>query len=142
MKNSLPWMALRSPLGRPLTYEFYVYSDAATTQLVSSAIAVPAGDGLTVWQVGVPLSEDTIYYWRARAADGAAKGAWSTERWAFTVDVVPTVGPAGPAGPAGQAGTPGKDGAGGCSSSAGSSTPWQVFVLAAGAVLRPRRRRG
>jgi uncharacterized protein (TIGR03382 family) len=109
------------PLGRPLAYDFAVYADASATALVASAAGVPSGDGFTVWQVDVPLAEDSTYYWRARAADGAVQGAWSAETWAFVVDVVPTVGPAGPTGPTGATGPTGPTGSTGETGPTGST---------------------
>jgi len=111
------------PLGRPLAYDFEVYADAAGTQLAASAAAVPAGQGFTAWQVDVPLVEDATYYWRARAADGAVRGAWSAETWAYVIDVVPTEGPPGPTGPTGPVGPTGPTGPTGSSGPDGATGP-------------------
>jgi hypothetical protein len=64
-----------------LTYEFEIFSTAAMTpaDLVGSAEGVEegAGAGTTAWTAPA-LSENTIYYWRARADDGKDTGPWMT----------------------------------------------------------------
>ncbi len=62
--------------GDPLTYSFELYEDAAMTALVASVREVPEGDGTTGWQPGLPLEENHLYWWRARADDGKAYGPW------------------------------------------------------------------
>lgn len=98
------------PLGRPLTYDLEVYADEAMGTLVTSTAGVPSGDLFTVWPVDAPLLEDATYWWRARASDGAAHGAWSAPGCSFVVDAVPAEGPAGPTGPTGATGDPGPTG--------------------------------
>jgi PKD repeat protein len=62
-----------------LTYTYEVYRDQVLSQLVASASGRPAGAGTSQWQVDVALSEDTTYYWRARAVDpDNVPGDWST----------------------------------------------------------------
>jgi hypothetical protein len=46
----------------------------------------PALDGVR-WAPPAPLDENTVYFWRARAADGLSSGAWSATV-SFRVDVV------------------------------------------------------
>jgi hypothetical protein len=67
------------PDGDTLTYTFEVYSNAGLTNLVVSEAGVTAGtSGTTTWTVTTDLAEDTQYYWRARATDGAPlSGPWS-----------------------------------------------------------------
>ncbi len=53
-----------------LTYTFEVFADAALTSLVASITDIPAGAaGTTRANINTPLSENTLYYWRATALD-------------------------------------------------------------------------
>jgi hypothetical protein len=67
-----------------LTYDFEVYSG---TTLAWSRTAVPQDpSGITSAAVSVPLADNTVYQWRARAFDGDRYGPWiGTE--SFTVHV-------------------------------------------------------
>jgi hypothetical protein len=61
-----------------LTYEFALYSDAALTQEVATATAAQGGAGRTSGTLDpTKLSDDSWYWWRARASDGALRGPWS-----------------------------------------------------------------
>jgi hypothetical protein len=62
-----------------LVYSFALYLDRELTHLVTSVDGVVAGLNGTTTASGVPtLSEDTTYYWRARAVDpSGAAGPWS-----------------------------------------------------------------
>lgn len=61
-----------------LSYEFIVYADTALTQTVLS-VSVPGGaSGQTSAALSADhLTDDTAYWWRARASDGARTGPWS-----------------------------------------------------------------
>lgn len=69
------------PEGDPLTYTFEVFSDASLSTLVASTSGLAEGsifaDGAyhTEWTVNAALSQNTEYWWRARADDGGASGA-------------------------------------------------------------------
>ena len=59
-----------------LTYEFEVYGDASLTNLVSAASYIGETPQFTAWTVAMPLTENIIYYWRARAYDGELYSPW------------------------------------------------------------------
>ena len=62
----------------PLTYDFEVYADAQLTNVVASATGIAEGVGLTTaWQVPENLLENTVYYWRVRAFNGALYSLWA-----------------------------------------------------------------
>ncbi len=87
--NNRPTLSVTNatdPQSAPLTYQFEVYEDASLTTLVADATGVPGGAGTTSWRVTVPLQEDATYYWRARASDASAFGAWTMPVCSFTVD--------------------------------------------------------
>ncbi|MFA6011334.1 MAG: hypothetical protein WC799_15215 [Desulfobacteraceae bacterium] len=72
--------------GDVLTYEFEVYSDESMTQLAASVNGINEGDGVPQWRVSVPLTDNTTYWWRARARDSHdAVGNW-TPRFSFNID--------------------------------------------------------
>ena len=53
-----------------LTYDFDVATDGGFTNIVASATDMVQGaEGTTSWIVTPALSENTPYYWRARAKD-------------------------------------------------------------------------
>lgn len=58
-----------------LSYEFEIYSDSGLAHLVASG-TVPEMAGITAWTVPVTLTENHMYYWRARAYDGRLYGPW------------------------------------------------------------------
>lgn len=58
-------------------YEFELYSDAAFRNPVEKALHFPAGETTTSWQPLDPLSDNSWYYWRVRASDGAAYSLWA-----------------------------------------------------------------
>ena len=62
------------PEGRPVTYRFQLYGDAALTALIAEA------DGVAPeWLVPVDLADGSTYYWRARAKDeGGNTSAWTS----------------------------------------------------------------
>lgn len=70
--------------GYALTYEVEVYADAGLTSLVTSVADLPDVDGDEVWTVDVSLTDNTRYYWRARANDGLVDGPWATSEDFYT----------------------------------------------------------
>ncbi|NOZ68619.1 MAG: hypothetical protein GXP46_05120 [Deferribacteres bacterium] len=64
------------PDGDVLTYEFQIYADAEMTALVSETTGVEETDRITSWTVPVTLTENAVYYWRARAYDGELHSGW------------------------------------------------------------------
>jgi hypothetical protein len=84
----------RDPDGDPLTYGFEVYADSSMSVLVTSVANVTAGENWrTSWGVDVPLEENTVYYWRAVAADNRGAVAQGPSAW-FRVDTANTAPPA------------------------------------------------
>ncbi len=59
-----------------LTYNFEVYADASLTNLISSASGIQETALITTWMVPGSLTENSTYYWRARAFDGQLYGPW------------------------------------------------------------------
>jgi len=60
-----------------LTYDFEIYTDSGLTNLVTSSIASETA-GVTALVLPTPLTENQIYFWRARAFDGRLYGPWMT----------------------------------------------------------------
>jgi cysteine-rich repeat protein len=61
-----------------LIYEFEVYSDIALANFVTGASEVAEdASGQTFWKVDISLLENTDYWWRASANDGAIDSPWS-----------------------------------------------------------------
>jgi hypothetical protein len=83
------------PDGDPLTYTFELYADAGLTTLVASASAIVQTPSTTGWPVPVTLSDNTHYWWRARASDPYDTGPWMTPASFFvnTVNDPPTAPP-------------------------------------------------
>ncbi|HEY2946701.1 MAG TPA: CARDB domain-containing protein, partial [Vicinamibacteria bacterium] len=77
----------QDPERDPLTYEFRVDVDPATSSVVASVTGIPSGPGLTSWAVPMTLDENATYYWSARAADGHGFSPWSVPI-SFVVDTV------------------------------------------------------
>jgi hypothetical protein len=60
-----------------VTYQFEVYADPALTEWVTGTSGVAENaSGSTSWFVAPPLSDNTWYYWRGRAFDGAVTSEW------------------------------------------------------------------
>jgi len=81
------------PSGDALLYSWEVYADAGLTNLVTSADSVVEdASGETSWQVDLPLTENTPYWWRARAHDPYVAGAWCVtgELFVNAVNEAPT----------------------------------------------------
>ncbi|MBI5075871.1 MAG: hypothetical protein HZB62_11995 [Nitrospirae bacterium] len=71
--------------GDILTYEFEVYTDTAMTSLVSSASGLQETPQITGWTVSTSLTENSTYFWRARAFDGELYSPWM-DLSSFTVN--------------------------------------------------------
>lgn len=66
-----------SPRGLPLTYDYELYADAAGSSLIVATADEPEdSSGISWWEVGMELTDDTRYWWRARAHDGYVAGPW------------------------------------------------------------------
>jgi len=63
------------PEGDVLTYTFEIASDLTFSTSKQSSGQVVQGAGNTLWAPAA-LTEDTTYYWHARAYDGLAYGPW------------------------------------------------------------------
>jgi Tol biopolymer transport system component/flagellar hook assembly protein FlgD/fibronectin type 3 domain-containing protein len=70
-----------------LTYAFEVYADSDLTVKITSAGGVAEGTGTTSWQVSQELTENAMYYWRARVFDGKLYGEWMSTA-AFRVNAI------------------------------------------------------
>lgn len=58
------------PEGETVVYGFEVYTDSTLSQKVAEVADLPAGaNGETSWTVAPALTDTTLYYWRATAAD-------------------------------------------------------------------------
>jgi PKD repeat protein len=65
------------PQGEVLVYEFEIYADPNLLVSVSGSGWVAEDVAETFWKVDVPLAENGIYWWRARAADPYVEGPWN-----------------------------------------------------------------
>ncbi len=63
--------------GDVLTYSYEVYQDSLMTTLLAHAENRPSGTVTSSWVVSPPLTDDVVYFWRARSYDGYESGAWS-----------------------------------------------------------------
>lgn len=87
----LPTLVLNNvvdPEGDAVTYRIEVATDMLFSQVVETLDQLPQGTsgGTTGGTLTVSLSEDTVYYWRARAVDSnGAEGPYS-EVWSFRVN--------------------------------------------------------
>lgn len=59
-----------------ITYEFEVYSDEAMSQLVVKKTGVTEMTDATTWTITPALSDNTWYYWRARAFNTMLYSEW------------------------------------------------------------------
>jgi len=75
------------PQGDELLYKFEIYADSGLVVRVSNSTWATEEATETTWKVDVPLTENTVYWWRARAADAWAEGPWS-EVQEFMVNIV------------------------------------------------------
>jgi len=62
--------------GFPVSYGFEVYSDAAMTDLIISG----SGTNLS-WTINTPLTDNTSYYWRARAIGATLFSGWISSQF-------------------------------------------------------------
>jgi MYXO-CTERM domain-containing protein len=70
-----------------LRYTFELYRDQGLSIPVSSQVNLAQGaGGTTSWLVPVPLTENTHYYWRARAKDAFTFGPYSAPACGFFVN--------------------------------------------------------
>ena len=66
------------PQGEALTYDYELYLDENLTQFVTAGYGViEDASGQTLWKVDVQLTEDTEYWWIARANDPWIDGPWT-----------------------------------------------------------------
>ena len=65
------------PNGDPLTYRFELYRDELLADLVVASPEIVEEPDKTSWQIPVPLDENVVYYWRARANDGVFDGPFT-----------------------------------------------------------------
>ncbi len=72
------------PEGDVITYVFEVFADETlTVPVASSAPAATGAGGITNWQVSTPLTENTLYYWRATATDDGGLSTQSDTSYFF-----------------------------------------------------------
>ncbi len=95
--NAHPTLVVRnasSAEGASLVYEFELSANAELTLKLPAATDVAEGVDRTTWTVAQNLTEDHVFYWRARATDGFSTSAW-TDLASFTVDAerVPPLAP-------------------------------------------------
>ncbi|MDH5711536.1 MAG: thrombospondin type 3 repeat-containing protein [Gammaproteobacteria bacterium] len=79
VSSQQPELILTNPkqhTGFPVSYEFEVYQDATMTNLVTSARAANLN-----WIVDTILSDNTVYYWRARAVGATLYSAWVSSQF-------------------------------------------------------------
>ncbi|MCK6508392.1 MYXO-CTERM sorting domain-containing protein [Myxococcota bacterium] len=76
------------PEASALVYRFEIATDKNFQQVLSRSAAVTEGrSGATSWKVDVQLTDNTLYYWRAKATDTAgADGPWMNPA-SFTVSL-------------------------------------------------------
>ncbi|MCB9641338.1 MAG: hypothetical protein H6727_20730, partial [Myxococcales bacterium] len=76
------------PEGSTLVYRFEIATDKTFQQVVARSSAVTEGSaGSTSWKVDVQLTDNTLYYWRAKATDKEGlDGPWMTVA-SFTVSL-------------------------------------------------------
>ncbi len=76
------------PEGSALVYRFEIATDKNFQQVVSRSAAITEGrSGATSWKVDVQLTDNTLYYWRAKATDTAgADGPWMNPA-SFTISL-------------------------------------------------------
>lgn len=70
----------------PLTYEFQVSTDSAFGKIAASNPSVAQGSGTTTWK-SPALTDNSSYYWRARATDGLVYTGW-TQPFSFKMNKV------------------------------------------------------
>ncbi|MCO4772433.1 MAG: PKD domain-containing protein, partial [Deltaproteobacteria bacterium] len=82
------WTNATDPQNEALSYTVEVYEDSALTTLAASMTNVAEDlSGTSTWKVDLLLTENTEYWWRARATDAWVDGPWSVEE-SFVVNAV------------------------------------------------------
>ncbi|MGA1869887.1 MAG: DUF2341 domain-containing protein [bacterium] len=79
-RNPVLWVNnAKDTASRELRYEFELYSASNLTPdfLIDASTDIPEGAGVTYWNIKTTLSDNTFYYWRARAYNGMYHGPWS-----------------------------------------------------------------
>jgi PKD repeat protein len=84
---SLTWDPASDPNGDAVTYDVEVYSDELLTSLVAAVSAQAEAGPPNAWMVSTALSENTSFWWRARADDGWTAGAWANAETFFVNEV-------------------------------------------------------
>ncbi len=74
------------PDGDQLSYEFFVYSDAAAANLVAQSDVLLGTGNTTQWQISTPLNNQQMYYWRASVTDSRNLPI-ATDLVAFTTNI-------------------------------------------------------
>lgn len=75
-----PRISVHNPLEPPagtISYRFEVATDRKMKSLAASQEGFPQGVGVTTWTVPTPLQNNTRYFWRARATNGAESSDWT-----------------------------------------------------------------
>ncbi|MEK7415108.1 MAG: PKD domain-containing protein, partial [Planctomycetota bacterium] len=81
LEPDLAVAASANPLDTAVNYEFEIYSDAGFTNRIAQNPNVPKTATGATWKVPVTLADNTNYYWRVRAYDGAVYSAWAVGRF-------------------------------------------------------------
>jgi len=77
------WIATTDPDGTAITYELWIDIDPGFSNPIKKTSITS-----TSYQLTEPLTDNTIYYWKVRAIDGAGQKKWSEEvDWSFTIDL-------------------------------------------------------
>ena len=90
VETSSPVLAVSKaadPDSDSLTYNFELYQGG--TLASASPSVTGASTGIISWTPATPLTDNTVYQWRARAHDGGSYGAW-TDMASFTVHIPKT----------------------------------------------------
>ncbi len=66
--------------GETISYDFQVFTDSLSSSPAAQVSGLPGGTG-TFWTVSPGLSDNTAYYWRARAYDGFEYSPWGAFAW-------------------------------------------------------------
>ena len=73
------------PDGTSLLYYFQVSKFSNFSSLAAYSGGIPEDSSLISWKTVIPLENGSTYYWRVRAFDGIAYGAWMSTR-SFNID--------------------------------------------------------
>ncbi|MCJ8503062.1 chitobiase/beta-hexosaminidase C-terminal domain-containing protein [Desulfatitalea alkaliphila] len=69
------------PDGNPIVYTFELFGDPAFKERLFAAEVDDAPGGTTSWRVPTPLADNTMYHWRARAANDTGRTLWAYGRF-------------------------------------------------------------